>query len=90
MRDQEGLDKIFQQYIFDAVVHFASYKAIGESCKEPFSYYENNLCGSVVLFKTMQKFGVKSIIFSSSAGIYDVSNPLPWKETGLLHATHPY
>lgn len=84
------LEGIFEQYLFDAVIHFASYKAIGESCQNPFLYYENNLGGSLVLFKMMQKFGVHNIIFSSSASIYDSANPLPWKEIGKLHAAHPY
>ncbi len=88
--DTELLRKIFTNNTIDAVVHFASYKAIGESCQNPFLYYRNNFSGSLALFEVMEEFNIKKLIFSSSASIYDSSNPLPWKEDGKLHATHPY
>lgn len=88
--DMSTLRQIFSDHKIDAVIHFASYKAIGESCQKPFLYYKNNLLGSISLFEVMQEFNIKKLIFSSSASIYDAENPLPWKEDGKLHAMHPY
>jgi UDP-glucose 4-epimerase len=86
----DTLRDIFTNNSIDAVIHFASFKAIGESCQKPFLYYRNNLSSSLVLFEVMEEFNIKKLIFSSSASIYDSGNPLPWKEDGKLHATHPY
>ena len=67
--DMAALEKIFSAHTFDAVIHFAAFKAVGESCKLPLKYYENNISGTVNLLKVMEKFGVKKIIFSSSASL---------------------
>lgn len=88
--DIDTLRDIFTNNSIDAVIHFASFKAIGESCQKPFLYYRNNLSSSLALFEVMEEFNIKKLIFSSSASIYDSGNPLPWKEDGKLHATHPY
>lgn len=71
----EGLDKLFQAKVqlgtpIDGIMHFAAKKAIGESMKEPIMYYENNLVGSLNLFKMMEKYDCKRFIFSSTAGVY--------------------
>ena len=68
--DFETLDRIFSEEKIDAVIHFAGYKAVGESVQKPMEYYSNNISGTLTLTKVMQKHGVKNIIFSSSATVY--------------------
>lgn len=68
--DREAMEKIFSAHSFDAVIHFAGYKAVGESVRKPIEYYTNNLNGTLVLTDTMRRHGVKKIIFSSSATVY--------------------
>lgn len=89
IRDRDGLSKIFETYSIDAVIHFAGLKSVGESCKKPLDYFDNNVYGSIVLLEVMAKYNVKKIVFSSSATVYgngvsplredmpigDVSNP---------------
>ena len=91
IRDREGTEKIFRENKIDAVIHFAGLKAVGESCRIPLQYYENNIGGTVTLLEVMQKFGVKKIIFSSSATVYGTPEKLPLTEdcrTG--GTTNPY
>ena len=90
IRDTEALEKIFSAHQFDAVIHFAAFKAVGESCKLPLKYYENNISGTVNLLKVMDKFGVKKIIFSSSATVYGTPEKLPLDESCHLSTTNPY
>ncbi len=90
IRDTEALEKIFSAHQFDAVIHFAAFKAVGESCKLPLKYYENNISGTVNLLKVMDKFGVKKIIFSSSATVYGTPEKLPLDENCHLSTTNPY
>ena len=68
--DREAMERIFSAHSFDAVIHFAGYKAVGESVRKPIEYYTNNLNGTLVLTDTMRRHGVKKIIFSSSATVY--------------------
>ena len=68
--DQEGLEKIFTKETITAVMHFAGVKAVAESVRNPLKYYQNNVTGTLILCNVMQKFGVKNIIFSSSATVY--------------------
>ena len=68
--DKDFLDKVFSENEIDAVINFAGFKAVGESVKEPLKYYHNNVSGAIVLLETMQKYGVKKFIFSSSATVY--------------------
>ncbi len=68
--DREALDKIFNEHAIDAVIHFAGYKAVGESVRKPVEYYSNNIYGTLVLTDVMRSHGVKNIIFSSSATVY--------------------
>ncbi len=77
--DKASLEKVFSENKIDAVIHFAGLKAVGESCKIPLKYYENNIYGTIVLCETMQKFGVKKIVFSSSATVYG-NNEIPYVE----------
>jgi UDP-glucose 4-epimerase len=80
IRDRGALDAIFSEHTFDTVIHFAGLKAVGESTEHPSLYHENNIGGSLVLFETMERYGVRNIVFSSSATVYASTNPLPWNE----------
>ncbi len=90
IRDEEKMAEIFATHKIDAVIHFAAYKAVGESCKLPLKYYENNISGTVGLLKVMAKYGVKKIIFSSSATVYGDPERLPIDESCRLSTTNPY
>lgn len=68
--DYDGMEKVFAENEYDLVIHFAGLKAVGESVEKPLKYYENNVGGTINLQKCMQKYGVKRIIFSSSATVY--------------------
>ena len=74
------MERIFSENAFDAVIHFAGLKAVGESCEKPLEYYDNNLCGTLVLLETMRAHGVKKIVFSSSATVYGTPEVLPLTE----------
>ena len=90
IRDEEKMDEIFSAHTFDAVIHFAALKAVGESCRLPLKYYENNISGTVSLLKIMDKHNVKKIIFSSSATVYGDPERLPLDEDCRLSTTNPY
>ena len=89
--DKPALDKVFEENpdIF-AVIHFAGYKAVGESCREPLMYYQNNMISTFNLIEVMKKYNCKNIIFSSSATVYAVSEIMPLDETFPLAASNPY
>ncbi|WP_026507105.1 UDP-glucose 4-epimerase GalE [Butyrivibrio sp. MC2013] len=70
IRNRDDLEKIFTENSIDAVIHFAGLKAVGESVKKPWEYYDNNITGTLTLVDEMRKHGVKNIIFSSSATVY--------------------
>ena len=85
------LDKVFASHSFDAVTHFAGYKAVGESVGKPLEYYRNNLDSTLTLCEVMRKHGVKRIVFSSSATVYGMSDEMPLVES--MHTggcTNPY
>jgi len=90
VRDRAGLEAVFGAHQIDAVIHFAGLKAVGESVEQPLRYYDNNVNGSVVLFETMAKFNVKTVVFSSSATVYGDPASVPILETFPLSATNPY
>ena len=90
IRDEKKMEELFQNHKIDAVIHFAAYKAVGESCKLPLKYYENNISGTVSLLQIMSKYGVKKIIFSSSATVYGDPEKLPLDENCKLSTTNPY
>lgn len=91
IRDREGLDKVFEKYDIDSVIHFAGLKAVGESCQKPMMYYENNISGTVTLCQAMADHGCKKIVFSSSATVYGEHNVSPLKETMVAGGTtNPY
>ena len=89
--DKTLLKKIFEEHKIDAVIHFAGYKAVGESVKKPIMYYRNNIDSTLALCEVMKEYDVKNIVFSSSATVYGTPKSLPIKETAEVgHATNPY
>jgi UDP-glucose 4-epimerase len=90
IRDRVALDAVLSAGQFDAVIHFAGLKAVGESVVQPLRYYDNNVMGSVTLFEVMQKHWVKWLIFSSSATVYGDPASVPIDEGFPLRATNPY
>ena len=91
--DNDALKQVFAQTKFDAVIHFAALKAVGESVSKPLEYYHNNLTGTVNLCHSMQNAGVKNLVFSSSATVYGLPKALPLTEESptLIHeVTNPY
>lgn len=91
VQDEELLERIFAENKIDAVIHFAGYKAVGESVKKPLMYYRNNLDSTISLLEVMNKYNVKNIVFSSSATVYGTPEDLPIKENfEVKHATNPY
>ncbi len=91
IRDREALDKVFEKYDIDSVIHFAGLKAVGESCQKPLLYYENNIGGTVTLCQAMAAHGCKKIVFSSSATVYGEHNVSPLKESMVAGGTtNPY
>ena len=91
VRDEELLSRVFAENSFDCVIHFAGLKAVGESVSQPWRYYDNNLNSTLVLTKVMEKYGVKQLIFSSSATVYTADNPMPLVETSRTGGcTNPY
>ncbi|HEY8419098.1 MAG TPA: UDP-glucose 4-epimerase GalE [Clostridia bacterium] len=88
--DKEGLEKVFSENDITDVIHFAGLKAVGESVSIPLRYYHNNITGTIYLLETMKKYGVKNIVFSSSATVYGVPETVPLREDAPLGATNPY
>jgi UDP-glucose 4-epimerase len=88
--DKAGLEAVFQETKVDAVIHFAGLKAVGESVDMPLRYYTNNITGSLVLFGVMAEYGVKNLVFSSSATVYGDPASLPITEDFPLKASNPY
>lgn len=90
IRDREKLEEIFDSYEINGVIHFAGYKAVGESVENPMLYYSNNLAGSITLFDVMNQKNVKSLVFSSSCTVYGDSKSCPVTEQSELNPTNPY
>ncbi|HSC76692.1 MAG TPA: SDR family NAD(P)-dependent oxidoreductase, partial [Pseudomonadales bacterium] len=90
IRDGDALDGLFAKHAITAVMHFAGLKAVGESCQKPLFYYENNVVGTIQLLQSMQRAGVRKLIFSSSATVYGFPDIMPIKETTPLAAYNPY
>ncbi len=90
VRDEKALAEVFYENKIDAVIHFAGYKAVGESVERPLMYYENNLMSTISLCKVMKQFSCKKIVFSSSATVYGLYNPIPYTEDMPLSAESPY
>ncbi|CYL38170.1 UDP-glucose 4-epimerase [Streptococcus pneumoniae] len=88
--DKQALRKVFEQESIDAAIHFAGYKAVGESVQKPVMYYKNNIMSTLALVEVMSEFNVKKIVFSSSATVYGINNQSPLIETMQTSATNPY
>ncbi len=90
VRDFSLLSKIMTENKIDSVIHFAGYKAVGESTQKPIEYYDNNINCTLVLLDAMRKFGVKNLVFSSSATVYGRAKSMPIYEDFPLSASNPY
>jgi UDP-glucose 4-epimerase len=90
LRDREALRAVFCGAAIDAVIHFAGLKAPGESVSVPLRYYQNNIIGTLVLCEVMEKFGVRDLVFSSSATVYGEPREVPVPEDAPLSAINPY
>ncbi|MBS0335253.1 MAG: UDP-glucose 4-epimerase GalE [Proteobacteria bacterium] len=90
LRDGPALAAAFERHPVEAVIHFAGYKAVGESVAKPLEYYDNNIGGTFVLLDTMARFSVHRIVFSSSATVYGDPQRLPLTEDHPLGAVNPY
>ncbi|GAB4834358.1 UDP-glucose 4-epimerase Uge1 [Ancistrocladus abbreviatus] len=90
LRNRDDIEKLFSENKFDAVIHFAGLKAVGESVAYPFRYFDNNLIGSINLYQTMAKHNCKMLVFSSSATVYGQPEKVPCVEDFELKAMNPY
>jgi UDP-glucose 4-epimerase len=90
VRDRPALRRLLASHRFDAVIHFAGLKAVGESVEKPLAYYDNNVSGSVALFECMGEAGLRTIVFSSSATVYGEPVSVPIREDFPLSASNPY
>jgi UDP-glucose 4-epimerase len=88
--DKEGIDEIFSNHELDSVIHFAGFKAVGESVEKPLMYYHNNITGTIYLCEVMKKHNVNNIVFSSSSTVYGDPDEVPIKENFPVSATNPY
>lgn len=88
--NQELLNKIFSEYKIDTVIHFAAFAYVGESVKSPSKYYNNNVINTIKLLDTMNKFGVKNFIFSSTCATYGIPKVLPITEDEIQNPINPY
>ena len=89
--DEKAMNALFEKERFDAVIHFAGYKAVGESVSKPLEYYRNNLDTTLTLCECMRRYGVKRIVFSSSATVYGLCEEVPFREDmRSMGCTNPY
>lgn len=88
--DQAALAQIFKTFSIDVVIHFAGLKAVGESCRQPWRYYHNNVMGTLRLCEVMDQCRIKKLVFSSSATVYGDPHTVPITEDFPLAATNPY
>ncbi len=90
LTDNAAVGQLFSEHTFAAVIHFAGFKAVGESVQLPLKYYRNNLDSTINLLQAMEAHGVKDFVFSSSATVYGVPSEIPLKETSNIGAVNPY
>jgi UDP-glucose 4-epimerase len=90
VRDPAAMREVFARHRFDAVIHFAGLKAVGESVEKPIEYYDNNVQGALVLCRAMAEAGVGLLVFSSSATVYGSASSVPIREDAPLGPTNPY
>jgi len=90
-KEKEGLRRVFAAHAMDAVIHFAGFKAVGESVQKPLMYYRNNLDSALTLLEVMEEYGCRKLVFSSSATVYGPNNPYPYKEEmKAIESSSPY
>lgn len=90
-KDAGKLREVFAAHKIDAVIHFAAFKAVGESVKKPLQYYRNNLDSTMTLLEVMEEYGCKKLVFSSSATVYGPENPHPYREEmPAIQSSSPY
>ena len=90
-KNKEDMRKIFSEHKIDSIIHFAAYKAVGESVQKPLEYYRNNIDSTLTLLEVMEEFGCKKFVFSSSATVYGPNNPYPYKEEmKAIESSSPY
>lgn len=90
LTDVNETEKIFEENDIDSVIHFAAFKAVGESVEKPLEYYYNNLTSALVVLKAMKKYGCRNFVFSSSATVYGDAKVVPITEDSPLSTTNPY
>jgi len=90
LRNRAAVARLFSRHRFDAVMHFAALKAVGESCAKPLAYFDNNICGTINLLQGMQDAGVRRLVFSSSATVYGDPARVPIGERAPTNVTNPY
>ena len=90
LTDVEKTEEIFRDNKIDSVIHFAAFKAVGESVEKPLEYYYNNLTSALVVLKAMKKYGCRNFVFSSSATVYGDAKVVPITEDSPLSTTNPY
>ena len=89
--DKAGLRNVFANHQIDSVIHFAGFKAVGESVGKPLAYYRNNIDSTLTLLEVMEEYGCKKFVFSSSATVYGPENPYPYKEDmPAIQSSSPY
>lgn len=86
----DQIEAVFKAHKIDATIHFAAFKAVGESNEKPLEYYNNNITGTLNLIDCMRKYNSNTIVFSSSATVYGMSDNIPFVEDSPLSATNPY
>lgn len=90
VKDKDLLERIFTEHKIEAAIHFAGFKAVGESCEKPLAYYHNNLMSTIVLCEVMAKHNAKKLVFSSSATVYGDPASVPINESFPTSTTNPY
>lgn len=88
--NKDAVIEIFDNHDIDSVIHFAGYKAVGESVEKPLMYYNNNITSTLILCEVMHQYGIKNLVFSSSATVYGDPENVPITEDFPLSATNPY
>ncbi|MFC3549800.1 UDP-glucose 4-epimerase GalE [Lysobacter cavernae] len=88
--DKAAIMELLARHRFDAVIHFAALKSVGESCERPLDYFENNISGTINLLQAMRASGVRRLVFSSSATVYGDPERVPVREDARLQVTNPY
>jgi len=90
LRDRAAVDKVFSSGSIDCVIHFAGLKSVSESVEKPLSYYENNIVSTLVLCDAIRRYGVKRLVFSSSATVYGNPESVPVAEDAPVNPVNPY